>query len=80
MLGLRRHGLEAGRDFAVTGNDNIAEAALWTPSLSTVVTDFEVIGREAVSMLQERIECPSLPPRRLVLPVHLEVRDSSKAH
>jgi LacI family transcriptional regulator len=80
MLGLRRRGLEAGRDFAVTGNDNIAEAALWTPSLSTVVTDFEVIGREAVSMLQERIECPSLPPRRLVLPVHLEVRDSSKAH
>jgi LacI family transcriptional regulator len=80
MLGLRRRGLEAGRDFAVTGNDNIAEAALWTPSLSTVVTDFEVIGREAVGMLQERIECPSLPPRRLVLPVHLEVRDSSQAH
>jgi LacI family transcriptional regulator len=80
MLGLRRRGLEAGRDFAVTGNDNIAEAALWTPSLSTVATDFEVIGREAVGMLLQRIESPSLPPRRLVLPVRLVVRNSSGAH
>jgi len=79
MLGLRRRGLEAGRDFAVTGNDNIAEAALWTPSLTTVDTDFQVIGREAVRMLLERIKDPSLPPRHLVLPVHLEVRNSSMA-
>jgi len=79
MLGLRRRGLEPGRDFAVTGNDNIAEAALWTPSLTTVDTDFQVIGSEAVRMLLERIKDPSLPPRHLVLPVHLEVRNSSMA-
>jgi LacI family transcriptional regulator len=80
MLGLRRRGLEPGRDFAVTGHDNITEAALWTPSLTTVATDFEVIGREAVRLLLQRIEDPSLPPQRLVLPVHLEVRNSSGAH
>jgi LacI family transcriptional regulator len=78
MLGLRQRGLEPGRDFAVTGNDNIAEAALWTPSLTTVDTDFQVIGGEAVRLLLERIKDPSLPPRRLVLPVHLEVRNSSR--
>jgi len=79
MLGLRRRGLEAGRDFAVTGNDDIAEASLWTPSLTTVATDFEVIGREAVRLLLQRIKDPALPTQRLVLPVHLEVRHSSNA-
>ena len=78
MLGLRHRGLEPGRDFAVTGNDNIAEAALWTPSLTTVDTDFQVIGHEAVRLLLQRIKDPALPPQRLVLPVHLEVRNSSR--
>ena len=79
MLGLRRRGLEPGRDFAVTGNDDIAEAALWTPPLTTVATDFEIIGRVAVQMLLQRIQDPSMPLQRQILPVRLEVRHSSDA-
>jgi len=55
MNGLRRHGLEPGRDIAVTGYDDIEEAAISAPSLTTVSDGHLEIGRQAARALFERI-------------------------
>jgi LacI family transcriptional regulator len=77
MLGLRRHGLEPGNDFSVTGNDNVAESALWHPALTTVSSHFDEIGEQAVKLLLNRIDNPELPPQHVLVPLHLEVRGST---
>jgi len=77
MLGLRRRGLEPGVDFSVTGNDDLPEAELWTPSLTTLSIDFDEIGRQAASLLLERIENPAAPIRQVTLPVQLNTRNST---
>ena len=77
MLGLRQLGLEAGRDFAVIGYDDLAEAALWTPALSTVAVDSAGIGAAAAQLLLQRIEHLAGKPRRVVLRPRLILRASS---
>lgn len=77
MLGLRQVGREPGRDFAVVGYDDLAEAELWTPALSTVAIDSVGIGAAAAQLLLQRIEHPDAPPRRIVLQPKLILRDSS---
>ncbi|MBR1222535.1 LacI family DNA-binding transcriptional regulator [Bradyrhizobium sp. U87765 SZCCT0131] len=77
MLGLRQVGLEPGRDFAVMGYDDLAEAELWTPALSTVAIDSIGIGVAAAQLLLQRIEHPDAPPRRVVMQPKLVLRESS---
>ena len=77
MLGLRRLGLEAGRDFAVVGCDDLAEAALWTPALTTVAIDSIAMGEAAARLLLDRMADLAAPPREVVLQPRLVVRESS---
>lgn len=77
MLGLRRIGLEPGIDFAVTGCDDVREAALWSPALTTVAIDTAAMGELAARMLLERIADRRKPPRRAMLKPTLMVRASS---
>jgi LacI family transcriptional regulator len=77
MLGLRQVGREPGADFAVIGYDDLAEAALWTPALSTVAVDSAGIGTAAAQLLLERIEAPNARPRRVILKPRLILRASS---
>lgn len=77
MLGLRQIGQEAGRDFAVIGYDDLAEAALWTPALSTVAVDSAGIGDAAVQLLLHRIEHRDAKPRRIIMQPRLILRASS---
>lgn len=77
MLGLRKLGLEPGKDFSVTGNDDVAEAELWSPGLTTVATDYAKIGEVASRLLLNRLEKPDLPPQRELIRVHLKVREST---
>lgn len=77
MLGLRRARIEPGRDFSVTGNDDVTEAALWTPSLTTSVIDAEALGQGVAELLLARIRDPEAPQRRLVLPARLAIREST---
>lgn len=79
MAGLAAHGLRAGIDVAVTGFDDIAEAALVTPALTTIVADPRLRGREAAGLLLQRLQQPDAPPRRLTAAVALRVRASSGA-
>lgn len=76
MLGLRSLGLEAGKDCSVVGIDNVVEAALWQPGLTTVAVDSRGIGQCAGHLLRSRIEAPKRPSQIMLLPPKLVVRDS----
>ena len=80
MLALRARGLEPGRDVAVVGFDDIAEAALWHPPLTTVGVAPRRIGEEAARLLLDRIAQPERPPRQVILSPRLVVRASCGDH
>ncbi len=61
MLGLRQVGREPGRDFAVIGYDDLAEADLWVPGLSSVRIDTRTLGDTAAKLLLDRIENRDAP-------------------
>ena len=79
MLGLERRGLRAGRDIAVTGVDDLPEAALCEPGLTTVSTLARLVGEEAGRLLLRRIAEPEGPPEQVILPARLVVRGSCGA-
>jgi LacI family transcriptional regulator len=79
-LGAMRAISDAGRsvpgDIAVLGFDGIAQAEVATPPLSTIAQPVELLGREAVAMLLQRIETPGAPPMHRLLPTELHLRAS----
>ncbi len=77
MLGLRSIGLEPGMDCSVVGIDNVLEADLWQPGLTTVAIDSRRIGQYAGQLLRRRMENPALPAKNLLLTPELIVRGSS---
>ena len=76
MLGLRAAGKVPGRDCAVIGFDDIDEAALWRPALTTVSISPRQIGVKAAELLLERIAHPEEGPRQIIIPPRLIVRKS----
>ncbi len=79
MLGLMRSGRMPGVDVAVTGFDDIREAASWYPSLTTVRVAPREIGQAAARVLLEQMSDPASPPRREILQPTLVVRESCGA-
>lgn len=79
LLGLSDRGLEAGADLAVVGFDDVAEASLSRPPLTTVATMPNQIGQDAARLLLRRIADPHGPPERVILPTRLVVRASCGA-
>lgn len=79
MLGLASRGVQAGRDFAVTGFDDISEASVASPPLTTLTVNPRERGREAAELLLLRLDHPDAAPARTVAPVQLRVRESSGA-
>lgn len=77
MSGLRSLGLEPGRDVAVTGYDDIAEAEISAPTLTSVWNGQQEAGRLAArAMLRILAGETELEEDRLITPV-LHVRESS---
>jgi len=77
MLGLQARGTRPGIDFAITGFDDIPEAALSTPPLTTLSVDPRARGRQAAELLLQRVRSPDAAPCNVVAPVQLVVRGSS---
>jgi LacI family transcriptional regulator len=77
MLGLATRGRRPGHDFAVTGFDDIPEASVSMPALTTVATDPRARGRQAAQCLLARIDDVSIPAARTITPVRLVVRAST---
>jgi DNA-binding LacI/PurR family transcriptional regulator len=55
MNGIARAGLVAGQDISVTGYDDLEEAEIATPSLTTVWNGQREVGRKAARALLDRI-------------------------
>ena len=79
MLGLTSRGIRPGTDFAVTGFDDISEAAVAVPPLTTLTANPRERGRQAAALLLQRIDDPDAPPMRTLSPVQLRIRESSAA-
>lgn len=58
MLACEREGLTVGEDIIVTGFDDITEAALHHPGLTTVGLNPRDLGRRAAELLLQRIDDP----------------------
>ena len=61
------------------GFDDIAEAGLWQPALTTVALSPRQIGEEAARLLLERIAAPDAAARQVILRPKLIVRESCGA-
>jgi LacI family transcriptional regulator len=77
MLGLNQRGLRPGHDIALTGFDDIAEASLCTPALTTLTAAPRARGRQAAALLLQRLREPAAETRRTIAAVQLVVRASS---
>ncbi|HET7845188.1 MAG TPA: LacI family DNA-binding transcriptional regulator [Xanthomonadales bacterium] len=76
QLGLAARGREAGRDFAVVGFDDIPEASVSSPPLTTIGTDPRARGRQAADRILARSRDATIAPARTIAPVRLVVRES----
>lgn len=76
MHGLKEAGLTPGTDLAVVGFDNIKEAAISNPSLTTIAATPELVGANAAELLHQRIRGLEDAPRRIILKPQLVVRES----
>lgn len=77
MHALAAKGLRIGRDVSVTGFDDIPEAAVTTPALTTIAAAPRELGRRAAAMLLQRRADVRAPSRRVVAPVALVPRAST---
>jgi LacI family transcriptional regulator len=78
MAGLASRGRRAGQDFAVTGFDDIPEASVSAPPLTTVSVDPRARGRQAAALILQRLHDPAAAATATLVPAHLQVRASSQ--
>lgn len=70
-------GLRVPADVSVVGFDDITIAGLKRIALTTVAQPLMFQAERAVSLVLERIERPTAPPRHIRVPVELRVREST---
>jgi LacI family transcriptional regulator len=80
MDAVRECGFSIPDDISIIGFDDIPQASLVYPSLTTVRQPLEQMGKVAVKVLLEHIEDPSRPPQRVELATQLIIRDSCRPY
>ena len=76
MHGLRQRGLEPGKNIAVTGYDDIEEAAFSSPALTTVADGHAEIGRLAARALFAKIKGEETSAEAVFIEPELKIRSS----
>lgn len=76
MLGLRHLGLEPGKDCAVIGTDDVEEAELGDPPLTSIATHPYAIGEQAARLALRRIANPHGKRENVIMPPELRIRQS----
>ena len=76
-LGLARLGLRPGRDISIIGFDDIQDAAVGTPPLTTMAVSPHSLGGKLARVLLDRIAEPDAPPRVLEVSAELVMRDTT---
>jgi len=79
MDAVRYKGLRVPEDISVIGFDDIPQASLIRPALTTIRQPLEKMGRVATQMLLELLKQPQKKAGRIELPTDLIVRDSCQA-
>ena len=78
-LALIRSGLQPGKDVSIVGFDDIDDAAVATPSLTTMAVSPRKMGRKLASVLLERIRDPAMPITFSEVSAELVVRETTGA-
>ena len=76
ILGLLEAGRQPGTDFNLVGFDNIAEAALSRPALTTIAVEPRQIGQEVAELILRRIADPTGRPEQVIIAPRLIIRDT----
>ncbi|ODS10540.1 LacI family DNA-binding transcriptional regulator [Vibrio scophthalmi] len=76
MRAVKSFGKSVGKDIAVVGFDDIAEAADTIPALTTVSVSAREIGRTAGELILSRMNGHNQPIKSIVFPPKLVIRDS----
>jgi LacI family transcriptional regulator len=76
---VRNRGLRIPDDISVVGFDDIPQASLIHPALTTVKQPLEKMGRVATQMLFDLLNHPERTADRIELPTQLVIRDSCGA-
>ncbi len=79
MDAIRNRGLHVPEDISILGFDDIPQAALVRPALTTVRQPLEQMGRVATQMLIDKLKNPKSEIGRIELPTELIVRNSTLA-
>lgn len=77
MDAVRSRGLHIPEDISILGFDDVPQAALVRPALTTVHQPLEQMGRVATQMLLDRLKNPQQEVNRIELPTELIVRGST---
>jgi LacI family transcriptional regulator len=79
MDAVRDHGLRVPEDISILGFDDIPQAALVRPALTTVRQPLEEMGRVATQMLLDIIQGSGVRSARVELPTELIIRNTTAA-
>ncbi len=77
MRALRGAGKRVPEDIAIVGFDDLPSAAITEPPLTTVRQPIQRAGIQAVETLFDIIENGPHPPRRIIMPTELVIRETS---
>lgn len=76
MEAIREMDLRIPEDISLVGFDDIPQAALTYPKLTTIRQPLHQMGNEAAKLLLKHLEHPSSETRRILLDTELVIRDS----
>ncbi|HEX7003689.1 MAG TPA: LacI family DNA-binding transcriptional regulator [Trueperaceae bacterium] len=77
MAAAHDRGLRVGRDFALVGFDDLEQADVSRPTLTSIATRPQAVGREAARVLVDRMQNPDRPSVERLIQTELMVRQSS---
>jgi LacI family transcriptional regulator len=79
MFTLRQAGLRVPDDVSVIGFDNILQASIMVPPLTTIEQSVNDLGQTAIRLLLDQILKRTAEPTCLTIPTRLVVRESCRA-
>jgi LacI family transcriptional regulator len=79
MDAVRSRGLRIPNDISIVGFDDIPQAAVVRPALTTVSQPLEKMGRVATQMLLDLLRQPDKKVDRIELPTELVIRESCQS-
>jgi LacI family transcriptional regulator len=77
MMELRRRGIDPGKDISLTGYDDIDEASVWSPGLTSVWNGQQEVGRLAALTLLDVIAGKTPDEMRVLVKPELRLRETT---